>query len=196
VKTLNKRVQWQNENAARGLRFIKLDKNTLRLLTFTDASFANNRDLSSQIGYVLALADGTRRSNVLHWSSTKCKRVTRSVLASELYGMAHGFDMGASVKSTIDKILGIELPLVVYTDSKSLYECLVKLGTTQEKRLMVDVMCLRQAYERREIAEVKWIKGNSNPADAMTKSKPSNALTQLLDTNTIQLDVEEWVERE
>jgi hypothetical protein len=196
VKTLNKRVQWQNENAARGLRFVKLDKNTLRLLTFTDASFANNRDLSSQIGYVLVLADSTGRANVLHWSSTKCKRVTRSVLASELYGMAHGFDMGASVKSTIDKMLGIELPLVVCTDSKSLYECLVKLGTTQEKRLMVDVMCLRQAYERREIAEVKWIKGDSNPADAMTKSKPSNALKLLIDTNTLQLDVEEWVERE
>jgi len=109
--------------------------------------------------------------------------------------MAHGFDMGASVKSTVDKALQIDLPLVVCTDSKSLYECLVKLGTTQEKRLMIDVMCLRQAYERREIAEVKWIKGNSNPADAMTKAKPSNALTQLLDTNTLQLDVEEWVER-
>lgn len=53
----------------------------------------------------------------------------RSVLASELYGIAHGFNIGASVKSMIDKILGIELPLVVYTDSKSLYECLVKLDT-------------------------------------------------------------------
>lgn len=143
----------------------------------------------------MVLADGAGRANILHWSSTKCKRVTRSVLASELYGMAHGFDMGASVKSTVDKALQIDLPLVVCTDSKSLYECLVKLGTTQEKRLMIDVMCLRQAYERREIAEVKWIKGNSNPADAMTKAKPSNALTQLLDTNTLQLDVEEWVER-
>ena len=109
--------------------------------------------------------------------------------------MAHGFDMGASVKSTVDKALQIDLPLVVCTDSKSLYECLVKLDTTQEKRLIIDVMCLRQAYERREIAEVKWIKGNSNPADAMTKAKPSNALTQLLDTNTLQLDVEEWIER-
>jgi hypothetical protein len=195
VKKLNKRIQWQIENAARGLRFVKLEKDTLRLLVFTDASFANNRDLSSQIGYVLVLADGAGRANILHWSSTKCKRVTRSVLASELYGMAHGFDMGASVKSTVDRALQIDLPLVVCTDSKSLYECLVKLGTTQEKRLMIDVMCLRQAYERREIAEVKWIKGNSNPADAMTKAKPSNALTQLLDTNTLQLDVEEWVER-
>ena len=33
---------------------------------------------------------------------------------------------------------------------------------------MVDLMCLRQAYERREITEVKQINGNDNPADAMT----------------------------
>jgi hypothetical protein len=99
--------------------------------------------------------------------------------------MAHGFDMGGSVKTTIDRTLEMEVPLVVCTDSKSLYECLVKLGTTREKRLMIDVMCLRQAYERREIAEVKWIKGESNPADSMTKSKPTNALKHLLDTNTI-----------
>jgi hypothetical protein len=164
-------------------------------MVFTDASFANNKDLSSQIGYILVLADGSGRANILHWSSTKCKRVTRSVLASELYGMAHGFDMGVSVKSTIDKALQINLPLVVCTDSKSVYECLVKLGTTQEKRLMIDVMCLRQAYERREIAEVKWIKGDSNPADSMTKAKPSNALKRLIETNTLQMDVEEWVER-
>ena len=69
--------------------------------------------------------------------------------------MAHSFNIGAIVKSIINKALEIDLPLVIYIDSKSLYECLVKLGTTQEKRLMIDVMCLRQAYERREIAEVK-----------------------------------------
>jgi len=102
--------------------------------------------------------------------------------------------MGALVKSTIDKVLGIDLPLILCTDSKSLYECLVKLGTTQEKRLIIDIMCLRQAYKRREIAEVKWIKGNSNFADAMTKStksNPSNALKRLIDTNTLQLEVKE-----
>jgi len=148
------------------------------------------------MGYVLALADTAQNANIIHWSSTKCRRVTRSVLASELYGMAHGFNMGAVVKSTVDRALEIDLPLVVYTDSKSLYEYLVKLGTTQEKWLMIDVICLRQAYERREIAEVKWIKGESNPADSITKLKPTNALKRLIDTNTIQLDMEEWVERE
>ena len=37
---------------------------------------------------------------------------------------------------------------------------------------MVDLMCLRQAYERREITEVKWISSEDNLADAMTKAKP------------------------
>jgi hypothetical protein len=116
-------------------------------------------------------------------------------LASELYGIVYGFDLSSSAKSTVEKILGIDLPLVVCTDSKSLYECLVKLRTIQEKCLIIDVMCLRQVYERREIAKIKWIKGESNPADGITKSKPSNALKQLIDTNTLQLNVEEWVER-
>jgi len=80
---------------------------------------------------------------MIHWSSMKCKRVTRSVLASELYSIAYGFNMGGLVKSIINKALEIEVPLVVCTNSKSLYECLVKLGTTREKRLMIDVMCLR-----------------------------------------------------
>ena len=116
-------------------------------------------------------------------------------MASELYTMTNGFDMGACTKATLERILQIKLPLVLCTDSKSLYDCLVKLGTTQEKRLMIDVLCLRQSYERREIAEVKWISGTSNPADAMTKAKASTALKQLIDTNTIQLETVEWVER-
>jgi hypothetical protein len=196
MKALNRRIQWQIENASRGIRFAKLDKNTLQILVFSDASFANNRDLSSQMGYIIVLADSTNTANIIHWSSTKCRRVTRSVLASELYGMAHGFDMGAAIKSTLDKILSASLPLVLCTDSKSLYDCLVRLGTTTEKRLMIDVMCLREAYEKREVAEVRWIKGSTNPADSMTKAKASGALSQLIDTNKINIQVEEWVERE
>jgi hypothetical protein len=61
--------------------------------------------------------------------STKYKRVTRSILALELYSIAHGFNIGGLVKTIIDRILEIEVPLVVYIDSKSLYEYLVKLGT-------------------------------------------------------------------
>jgi len=59
----------------------------------------------------------------------KYKRVTRSVLASKLYSIAHGFNIGNLVKTTINRILKIEVLLVIYIDSKSLYKYLVKLGT-------------------------------------------------------------------
>ena len=37
---------------------------------------------------------------------------------------------------------------------------------------MVDLICLRQAYKRHKIMEVKWINGGDNPVDAITKAKP------------------------
>ncbi len=89
------------------------------------------------------MADSKGYTNILHWSFIKCKRVTRSVLASELYVMAHGFNISASIKSIVNRALGINLPLVLCIDSKSLYDCLIKLGTTQEKRLIINIMCLR-----------------------------------------------------
>jgi hypothetical protein len=79
----------------------------------------------------------------------------RSVLTLKLYRMAYRFDIGAVIKLTVDKILNINLPLIMCTDLKSLYDCLIRLSTTQEKRLMIDVMCLRQVYKQREITEIK-----------------------------------------
>ena len=76
TKSFNKRLSWQIENINRGLKFVKLDINTLQFLVFTDASFANNKDLSSQIGYVLVLADAIKKANIVYWSLVKYKRVT------------------------------------------------------------------------------------------------------------------------
>ncbi len=41
-----------------------------------------------------------------------------------------------------DKLDLPPIPIIVCTDSYSLYECLVKLGTTKEKRLIVDIIAL------------------------------------------------------
>jgi hypothetical protein len=73
----------------------------------------------------------------------KYKRVTRSILASELYSIAHGFNISSLVKTIINRILEIKVLLVVYIDSKSLYKYLVKLGTIREKRLIINVIYLR-----------------------------------------------------
>jgi len=207
IQALNKRLEWQLKNLDRGIKYIALKLDHMKLFVFVDGSFANNKDFSSQIGYLIILANETTngmdeftiKGNLIHYSSTKSKRVTRSVLASEIYGMVGGVDMAIAINTTIRMITSqLELPptaITVCTDSYSLYECLVKLGTTKEKRLMIDIMALRQSYERREIAEVRWINGKDNPADAMTKSTPNKALERFLDNNQLTIRVEGWVQR-
>jgi hypothetical protein len=56
--------------------------------------------------------------------------------------MAYGFNIGTLVKSIINRILEIELLLVVYIDLKLLYEYLIKLGTTREKYLIINIIYL------------------------------------------------------
>ena len=208
IKALNVRIQWQINNIERGLTYVPLQPDRMKMFIFTDGSFANNKDLTSQLGFIIVLANEYRTEegndfeiygNIIHWNSTKCKRVTRSVLASELYGMVGGFDSAIALNTTIQQIVRNfqlpRIPVIIGTDSKSLYDCLVKLGTTNEKRLMIDIMSLRESYEKREINEIRWINGKDNPADACTKKTPNLALEKLVSTNRLRIKVEASVER-
>ena len=180
-----------------GLKFVHLDHSTLNIAVFVDASFANNPDLTSQLGFVVTLMDSTGSANIIHYGSSKSKRVTRSALAAELYALAHGFDIASALGTSIAEIFSRKIPLVLYTDSRSLYDSLVSLNSTSEKRLLIDLHIIRQAYERREITEVCWIPTAQNPADAMTKEaeKATPALKALMDTNHLHLTPNAWVER-
>ena len=66
TKSLNKQLSWQIKNINRGLKFIKLDINILQLLVFIDASFANNKDLFLQIGYIFILTDAIKKANIIY----------------------------------------------------------------------------------------------------------------------------------
>jgi hypothetical protein len=196
AKRLNRRLQWQLNHSIRELNFVRLNiiSSSLKLMIFIDAFFANV-NLHSQINYVICLTDDVK-ANIIHWFFTKCKRVIRSVLAAKLYAMTNEFDAGSVIKSIIQRILNVfSLSMILLTDSRSLYDCLVKLEITIEKRLMMNLMCLRQSYERREIAEIRWIDENINSIDAMTKINSCQALTKLIDTNIIDLRTTAWVKR-
>ena len=94
------------------------------------------------------------RRNVVHYSSIKSKRVTYNVFASEIYGCINGFDLGYIIGYILWKIVnrfGPNIPsilLVVYTDSYSLYEYLVKFGIIMEKRLIINTIRLKENYKQ------------------------------------------------
>jgi hypothetical protein len=108
--------------------------------------------------------------------------------------MVAGTDISFAISFTLKMITEqlelLVIPTIVCTDSFLLYECLVKLGTIKEKRLIIDIMAIRQLYERRELFEIRWINGLDNLADVITKATPNKALENFVMTNKIRVRVE------
>ena len=49
--------------------------------------------------------------------------------------------------------------------------------------------------KKKEIAEIKQINGGSNPINTIIKSKPYQALKDLININTVKLQVTKWIKR-
>ncbi|CAL3962557.1 unnamed protein product [Diplocarpon coronariae] len=131
-------------------------------------------DCSLQIGFEIILTNEQMnnnkfkiKGNLIIASFTKLKRITRSVLAFKIYGIVARLDL-------------LNIPIIICIDLYSLYECLVKLGITKEKRLMIDII----------LVEIRWINRKDNPADAITKSTLNKALIEFINTNEIDIRIE------
>ncbi len=195
IKEYNKVVKYLKKTASQGILLQKLDPNSLHLRVYSDASFASNLDLSSQLGFIVLLCDRNLKANILHFASYKSKRVTRSVLGSEIYAFADAFDYGFTMKNDLERILGQHIPLQMLTDSKSLFDTMIKCSTTTEKRLMIDISVVREAYTAQEISNVGFVRSPNNPADGMTKAGKCASLTDLITTGKAKFPVESWVLR-
>jgi hypothetical protein len=55
------------------LLYPRLDLDALKLVAYTDSSFSNNADLSSQLGYIIFLSDTTGACQPLYYSSHKSR---------------------------------------------------------------------------------------------------------------------------
>ena len=67
VNALNRTIKHVHNTLPRGLRQTKLDADSLYLRVYTDSSFADNDDLSAQLGHIVLLCDASGRCNVIHY---------------------------------------------------------------------------------------------------------------------------------
>ena len=195
VKQLNSGIKYLKGTIDQGLSFKKLDLESLYIRVYTDAAFANNIDLTSQLGYIITLCDKHNVCNVLSFRSYKSQRVVRSVLGGEIYAFADGFDSAYLLKHDLERILKRTIRICILTDSKSLFDTITKNSIITEKRLMIDVSAARQAYQRMEISDVGHISSKYNAADGLTKTKPCPALIQLLSTGKMDHPINQWIIR-
>ena len=188
-------IRWCHDTSEVKLHFIPLQRHSLRLLLFTDASFACTPNLKSRMGFVLVLGDTEGRANILPWGSQVCSRVTRSVMAAELLALVYGFDCAHVVQNSLCEILGFDVPIYAHVDSRTVFNTVAKHNSTLEKRLQNDVHSIRQSYRRGEIYSLSWISGKTNPADGLTKGpiSASHPLWRLMITNQYKAEPSGWV---
>jgi hypothetical protein len=60
---------------------------------------------------------------------------------------------------------------------------------------MIDLVVVREAYYRMEIAQLVFLRTNWNPADALTKVSHNTFLETILTTGAIDHPVAQWVVR-
>jgi hypothetical protein len=126
IKELNVVVKHLRKTASFTLKYPKLDINSLTLKEYTDASYANNFDGSSQLGYIIFLADASGKYQPIVWSSHKSRRVTRSVPGIETMAFADEFDAAYSLKHDLQAILKQSVDILMYTNSLSLFDVITK----------------------------------------------------------------------
>ncbi len=119
LKRINGVMRYAVDNLV-SLKFPKLDLETRRVVSFSDASFANNYDLTSQLVHTEFIIDGEGNAVPIHIKSCKARRVTRSVMAAEVIAFSDVFDVGYTLATELSNLPGRKVPLILLMGSKSL----------------------------------------------------------------------------
>jgi hypothetical protein len=120
------------------------------------------------------------------YQSVKCKRITRSALAAEAIAFADGFDQGFALKNDLREAFGMNIPLNVLTDSKTLFEVITKASYTREKRILIDLACVRDVYRRFDIDNIGLISSEENLAEGLTKESNMDKLREAVCTSRLK----------
>lgn len=72
--------------------------------------------------------------------------MARFVLGAELFAFADGFEFAFCIKKDLENMLRRKLPVEMLTGSKRLFVVITRSTTYREKRLMIDLSVVKEAY--------------------------------------------------
>ena len=148
---------------------------SLRLVVYTDASFANLKDGGSQGAHVVLLTDGDRCCPLV-WHSRRIKRVVKSTLAAETLSLVEGCEAAIMLSRLIAEVVTGDsksrMSITCLTDNKNLYETAQTTHTLEEKRLLVEMGIVREMVAKKEI-QLMWISTEHQLSDVLTKQGAS-----------------------
>ena len=141
---------------------------------YGDAGFKSLPDrISSCGGQVIVIMNSKLGlACVLDWRSKKIKRVVSSSTAAEALAANETLDEMVYVKAVLVELLGTQadnLPLVLFTDSKNLWDAVHSTSLVENHRLRTDIAKLQESLKNNELSEFVRLGGKKMMADVLTK---------------------------
>lgn len=190
VKTINDTIKQVTKYPNKGLKYKRIDLDSLQLTVFSDGTFSEYEDESSKAGYIIFLTDKNNNANPIDYVRIKSRRVVRSVLGAETFALADACDNAILIQHDLQGSLNKKVKIKILTDSTTLFNLMIRNASTTEKRLMIDIKATTEAYNNDNIDSMIWIRRKFNLVDAMAKSEINNDLVQAMDNRTIHFEIE------
>lgn len=168
------------------ITFPSLDLSSTHVVMFSDASFNNHPNGSSQGGYIVMIVDKHNQSCPISWKSNKVRRIARSTLAAETLVFTDGCDAAYFINQLAQEaqIVSSDSQILTYTDNKSLHDSVNTTAQVTDRRLRVEISAIREMQEKEEIT-IKWISKEKQLADCLTKrGAPCSSLVSVLQTGS------------
>lgn len=163
------RLAWKDEE--RGLLTKNLNKHNLKIVARSNSSFANCRNLWTQIGYNVLFKDESNQVSCLSILSYTCICLFPSVRREEVYAFADYFQNCVHVEiwsricdkteDSLDKVYWLW----------QAFRVMPRSSKNTEKRFMIDVKATRRAVGRDEIDNTERIRPSDTKAERCQASK-------------------------
>lgn len=161
IGQLKKVIKYATDNFTT-VKILKLDMESLQIVGFSDASFVNNYDLSSQHGYVILLVNDTNQAAPIVFRSYKARRVTRYVMPGKIIAFSYKFNYAIDLTNELSQMLKKRIPLQLLTDSKCLFDVISKGSRTSEKRMILDTAAAREGIKEGVASDIGFIRSSTN----------------------------------
>lgn len=158
------------------------------LLVSSDASWANNQDLTSQAGYMVLFAHRSVTENKvaaispLRWKSYKQERHTQSTLGAELMGISRAIAEANWMRSLFaealhdnyelcrDQEFREQMMMVVTCDNKPIYDHTCgDVVVVKDKRMAIEMLIVRRDIRKNNIV-LRWVATKQMLVDCLTKT--------------------------
>ena len=119
---------------------------------------------------LIFLQDTAGKRCPILWKSKKLERKVKSTIAAETLALLEGAEYSVYLAHILKQLIeGMEVKIQCYTDNKSIVEALQSTKKLSSPMLNIDTLILREFLEKGEIEPIKWVKGEKQLADSLTK---------------------------